>query len=177
MKAILALLLIITTHARALTADEIRKIAAKPHSRENLVEALKIFPDARQYKVTQKSGPTMNALKALPEIAVMEKTVEGKYIVTETAPDDPIRVIMVVHHEAERGVFRKWVLAPDGSVGSSTGVADADTRTIAWISDELHGMRVLVHESHGGKQVTWREVVMKEDKIVALTLGLAVKVK
>ena len=52
MKYILIFLLLSAGPLFGLDAEAIRKLAKQPHSRENLVEALKIFPEAREYRVT-----------------------------------------------------------------------------------------------------------------------------
>ena len=40
-----------------LDAEAIRAIAAEPHNREDLIDELKLFPNAREYEVDLFSGP------------------------------------------------------------------------------------------------------------------------
>lgn len=70
MKPLFLALLFFTNNLFGLDAAAIRKLAAEPHSRENLIEELKLYPNAREYKITIQAGPTANALEARPEFTV-----------------------------------------------------------------------------------------------------------
>lgn len=165
----------------ALDADAIRTIAGEAHNRKNLIDELKLFPHAREYKITIHSGPTKDRLEASPEIVATEKTVRGHYIVSEVNfPEVENPLIMVVTYDKEIDAFNKWVLFPNGIVGASTGVADLKKRTIAWISNEAHGQPptiVLSIESNSDDKSTWKETTLQDGKVIALSYGVAVKTK
>lgn len=181
MKYLLPILLFATSHLYGLDAEAIREIAGKPHSRENLIEELKVYPDAREYKIKMRSGKTAKEMEAAPEQLAQEKTVEGRYLVSTVAlPNELGDLIMVVNYDKNTDTFRKWVLLPNGAVGASTGVADFKTRTIAWASDLLPGgprSRTLSIESHSDEGSTWKETIFQDGKVVTVMQGEAVKTK
>lgn len=164
----------------ALDAETIEELAQKPHSRENLVDELKIFANAREYKVNVKGGEVGSDAEAWPEITAAEKTVEGRYIVSETIfPGDAGKMIMVVYFDDEKNVFRKWVLFQEILV-SFTGLADPKNRTIAWTSSQAFGepgMSNLSIETHSDEGVSWKEATMKEGVAVMFLEGVATKVR
>ena len=181
MKYYLLVFLLIAQNLYGLDADAIRKIAGEPHSRENLVPELKIYPDAREYKITARSGSSADELEVGPEIIATEKTVRGRYIVsTAKLPGAENPMIMVVSYEKETDTFKKWVLLPDGMFGSSTGIADFDKRTIAWTSDKADGdppTTVLAIETHSDDKSTWKDTTLQGAKVIAVSRGVAVKTK
>jgi len=181
MKNFLLSLLLGAANLYGLDAEAIQKIADEPHSRQNLVEELKLYPDAREYKIKVRSGKTPDELKGGPEIVVAEKTVRGRYIVSQAKfPGVENPLIMVVTYHKKTDTFRKWVLLPSGIVGASTGVADFKKRTIAWISNQVHGeppVTVLSIETHSDDKSSWKETTLQKDKVVAVSLGVAVKTK
>jgi hypothetical protein len=181
MKLHLLAFLLIAPNLYGLDADEVRKIAGEPHSRENLVPELKIYPDAREYKITAQSGRSADELEAGPEIVATEKTVRGRYIVsTAMLPGAEKPLIMVVTYEKETDTFKKWVLLHDGMFGSSTGIADFDKRTIAWTSDKADGeppTTVLAIETHSDGKSTWKDTTLQGGKVIAISRGVAIKTK
>ncbi|MCU0796442.1 MAG: hypothetical protein MUF31_10955 [Akkermansiaceae bacterium] len=172
---------LIATNLYGLDADEVRKIASEPHSREKLVPELKIYPGAREYKITAQSGKSAEELQVGPEIIAKEKTVRGRYIVsTAMLPGAEKPLIMVVTFQKETETFKKWVLLPDGILGSSTGIADFDNRTIAWTADKADGdppTTVLVIETHSDDKSTWKDTTLQDGKVIAMSRGVAVKTK
>lgn len=158
-----------------------RKIAAEPHSRENLVGELKLYPEAREYRITVRSGKTADELQAAPEIVAKEKTVQGRYIVTTAmlpGADDPM--IMVVSYDKASDTFKKWILLPNGFVGASTGVADMEKRTIAWISENADAeppTTVLVIETHSDDRSTWKETTLQGGHVISCSQGVAIRTK
>lgn len=163
--------------AAALDAGEIRKLAAEPHDRANLVPELKMFAEAREYKVTEKNGPPGEELAAGPEVRATEKTVAGRYIVTEVpgAAGAPSFVTVVAFEKGE-GVFKKWILTPDGILAVSTGVADLGKRSIAWVT-EAGDTTVLGLEVHADDRTTWKGSLLQDGKVVRMIEGLAVRLK
>lgn len=179
-RALLLLLLTIASPCFALDADEIKAIAKQPHSREKLVPELKIYPDAREYSMRVRAGKPGEDLQRVPEVTATEKTVEGKYIVSEfTIPGSPGALIMVVTYDKAAAVYRKWVLLPDGEIGESVGVAISMTRSISWGSthEAADGTRVVSLEVHDDNGTSWREVAMDGSKAVGVNEGRAKKTK
>lgn len=181
MKIRILILLLSVTNLYGLDAEAIRQIAAEPHSRENLVAELKLYPHAREYKITESNGKSADKLQAGPAVVATEKTVQGRYIVSQAMlPGTKEPMIMVVSYEKETDTFKKWVLLPNGALASSTGVADFDKRTIAWIADKAPGAPVttiLTIETHADDKSTWKTTIQEDEKIVAVSRGLAVKTK
>jgi len=87
---------------------------------------------------------------------------------------------MVVIYDKETDTFKKWVLLPNGIVGASTGVADFDSRTIAWISNTAGGeppMTVVSIEKHSDEKSSCKETTLQDGEVVAVGRGLAIKTK
>ncbi len=87
---------------------------------------------------------------------------------------------MVVTYDKKTDTFKKWVLLPNGIVAASTGVADLEKRTIAWISNEAQGdppTTVLSIETHSDDKSTWKETTLRDGKVVAVSQGVASKTK
>lgn len=181
MKYLILCLTLFTTNLYGLDADAIQKLASQPHSRENLVSELKLFPDAREYKITIKSGETVDDLKSNPSLIATEKVVQGRYIISELKyPGVENPLIMVVSYDRKTDVFKKSVLLPNGIVSFSTGVADFKKRTIAWMSNEPQGeppVSVFSIETHSDELTTWKETYMQNGKVLGVTHGKAVKTK
>lgn len=173
------ILLFASTNLYGLDADSIKKIAEEPHNRENLVEALKIYPQAREYKIRMKSGRSAEELDERPEIVVKEKIVRGRYIVSHTKlPGEGNPLIMVVSYDKSMDVFEKWVLLPNGNTASSIGVADFAKRAIAWTSNTQQGeppITVISLETHSDDKSMWKETYMQDGKIVSVCQGEAIK--
>lgn len=181
MRLLLILLCLLGRQAAALDAEEIRALVKQPHSREKLIPELRIYPEAREYEITQLAGKEGEPLSAAPRSRANEHTVGGMFLVSElTMPGNIDPLYMVVEYQPATETFRKWVLLPDGKVVSSTGVPDFDARCVAWMSDEPFGdppSRVLSIETHTDKSTSWREVSLQNGKAVWVTEGKAVVTK
>ncbi len=181
MKYLLLSLFFFTSSLYGLDAEAIRKIAGEPHSRDNLIDELKLYPNGREYKIKVRAGPTKNKLEAQPATIATEKTVGGRYIVSELKfPGAKNPLIMVVTYEKETDTFKKWILRPDGVVTTGTGVADFKKRTIAWVIKLVNAedpITVLSIETHSDKSSTWKETVLQGGKVINLISGVAVKTK
>ncbi|WP_367872409.1 hypothetical protein [Luteolibacter sp. Populi] len=167
--------------SHALDAEAIRKLAAEPHDREQLLPELKIYPVAREYKITARSGAPGAELREAPAVIATEKVVQGRYLISEAMiPGAEKPLVMVVTFDKEASVFKKWVLTPDGTLGTSTGVADQGKRTIAWVSKTAPGDAaplVLSLESHSDDKTTWKETILEDGEVVGISDGVAVKTK
>ena len=165
----------------AMDPSELRKIAAEAHDRENLLIELRVFPEAREYKVKAKSGKPGEKPVEGPELIATEKTVRGRYIVSES----PLagaegKMLMVVTYDKELGVFKKWILLPDNTLSSSTGLGDIFRRCIAWTSDAMPGKeapQTLALETHTSDKTIWKETVIEGGKVVMTGEGVATVTK
>ncbi|MFU8893746.1 MAG: hypothetical protein ACNA8L_08970 [Luteolibacter sp.] len=170
---------LIANHAFALEPAEIQNIAAQPHDRNNLIEALAIYPDAREYRIIVKSGPSIAQLREGPPMQAKEKVVQGRYIVSEMKlPGMEQPMIMVVTYDKATDAFKKWVLLPDNSIFSSTGVADIPRRTIAWSSDRPNGnppVDVISIETHTDDKTIWKETMLHDGNVTRIVHGTAHK--
>jgi hypothetical protein len=180
MKTTILSFIFVATNIFGMDADDINNLAKEPHNRENIIKPLEIYPDAREYKIKVRSGSTADALEAITELVAKEKVVQGRYIVSEAmlpGADKPL--IMVVEYEAKTDTFKKWVLLSNGIVGSSTGVANLNTRTIAWASDKAHDEipTTVTIESHSNNKSEWKETFMQGGKIMSVSHGEATKTK
>jgi hypothetical protein len=181
MQLIFLSILLLATTAFALEPAEVRNIAAEPHDRKNLIEALAIYPDAREYRIIVKSGPSIQQFQESPPIHAKEKVVRGRYIVSEfKLPGMEQTMIMVVTYDKATDTFKKWVLLPDNSIFSSTGVADIPHRTIAWTSDRANGnppVDVISIETHTDNKTLWKETMLHEGKVTNIVHGTAHKTR
>ena len=181
MKLPLIGLLFLVTSLHALDKEAILKIASEPHDRTNLLEELIIFPEAREYKVKAQMGRPGETLKPGPEVIAKEKTVRGRYIVSEMkfpGVDNPL--VMVVTYDKKTNLYKKWVLDPDGNVSASSGLADGATRTIAWsggVAGGVDASKFFAIEVHRDEKVTWQEVFFEADRPVWRIEGVAIKTK
>ena len=132
MKLIPIILLLIAQPLLALNKEEILKIAAKPHSRENLLSGLKIYPNAREYGAKEWMVTPDGEKFDGPAFTVKEKVVEGRYMVSEMhIPVFEKPLYMVVTFDTNTETYKKSVLLPEGEIASSTGIRDMKTKTIA----------------------------------------------
>ena len=181
MKIKILILLFAVSNLHAFNADEIRKLADEPHNRENIEEALKLYPQAREYKIKVKSGRSAEESEPRPEIVAAEKIVRGRYLVSHVKlPGQDNAMIRVVGYDKKMDLFKKWVLLPNGIIASSIGVADFARRTIAWTSTTPLGeppTTVVSLESHSDEKTLWKETFFQDGKIISVTQGEAIKTK
>lgn len=179
--SVLCPLLALISPGHALEPAEIRKLAAEPHDRENLLPELKIFPDAREYKVTSKSWAPGEKAVETPGITAREKAVQGRYIVSEILGEGgKTTSYMVVTFDKKDGVFKKWILMNDekGSFGSYTGVGDLEKRSIAWVIEAPdHSSVILGLEVHADDKTTWSDTILQGGKVVNRSEGIAIRTK
>jgi hypothetical protein len=179
MKTFAPILLFLASPLRGLDPDEIRKIAAEPHDRAQIMEELRVFPDARKYKVVVQTGVPGSDLQQLPPSETTQKVVRGRYIVSEFPLfgfDDPM--IVVITYDKTSDTFKKWMLDPNGNFGSMSGVANLNQRVIAWVTDNPPGNPSsvsLLLESYNDSEIAWKETLFHGGKVVSLSRGSAVK--
>lgn len=178
MKVVIFLFLSVL-NALSLTREELEKIATMPHDRTNLVEELKMFPEAREYLVQVTLTEVGKQSEKMPALKVQEKTVQGKYIVTTFGSGEVGGVIMVVEFDKKTQAFHKWVLfSQEGEVGQMVGTVDKESGTVAWLTVKVSGdFTVMALEKHGDDKVTWTELHLEEGKVVRRLEGKAIKTK
>lgn len=181
MKLILLAFMTLLSQGFALDKKSIRKLAEEPHSRENLMEELKIYPEAREYKVSLKIGFPGKEPGEGSKARVKEKTVRGRYLVSEIQVEGmEAPMVMVTTYEKKSDTYKKWVLGPEEVVHEWTGVADRKARTIAWTTTRPLGeppTTVLSIESHSDDKTTWQETFLQDGKVIQFIRGEAVKTK
>jgi len=162
----------------ALAADfdaaHVRKLADQPDDRSSVAAEMRLFPSASEYDIEfTATGPGREPYQT-PVIKATERLVQGKYLVTRFRPPDAADdLIMVVFYDQSERCYKKFVLAPDGTVSSSIGTRTGDSRSLSWVT-QVDGERVILcQEQHGDEQVTWREVFIMNGKVVQIVDGVA----
>lgn len=171
---------LVSTTAGAMDAATLRAIAEKPHSRENLISGLKIYPDAREYDIIERHGAPGEELKASPIVKATEKVVEGKYVVSSYTPDGaPGPILMVVTYNSKEKAYRKWLVMPDDSVAESIGTAIPKRRAVAWgpVPTDDDDSSYLGIEFHTDTATTWRNLILEDGKVRHISEGRAKKTK
>ena len=177
MKTILTLIAFLISNALALDVEEIKALSKEKQSRTGLIEELEIYPEAKEYRVTIYSGPSLDKLGAAIELSATEKVVKGRYIITDgELPNIDKRVTVVVTYEKSSGTFRKWVLLPNDEIIESTGVANFENRTIAWTTIKAYGEPksiILTTETHSETKSIWKERIIHDGRVVSVSHGEA----
>jgi len=178
--AILLMSLVFSPLSFALDAPAIKNLFAEPHSRDGLLPQLQIYPDARKYLISVKSGKFIDELEFSFAAKVEEKTVQGKFIVSRLIHPGVENLLQVSTYDTKNGVHRRWTLFPDGFISEMTGVADMLNRTIAWAStkgrDEKSMLYICVEE-HSDTGSKWNDRTLVEGRVTAVSQGTAKRTK
>lgn len=178
---VIVLSLVATAHAELPgnpELEELKAIAAKPHTDKLTLGELRIYPRARRYEIKA----TMHRPNQDPDSIEMpcdEKWVDGKYIVsTFTFPGASSRTTMIVTFDQESACFRKWVFADSPDYGTMLGTRVGQSRSVAWanIPDEKSPNFVLSQESHTDTSTEWSELHIQDGIVVGRVVGKATKV-
>lgn len=162
----------------ALDKAAILKLAKKPHDRENLRPELKLFGNIRKFESDLTMHPKDRDPMVLDTFTGTEKTVEGKYIVSEfTPPGAPGKMVMVVTFDQKEETYLKWILFPQGDVAKMTGVSAKGSRAISWVSETEGGVITVILEQHTDQGATWTEMHYTGGKLLGTTTGVARKTK
>ena len=166
------------TSLLGLSADEIRTIAAKPHSRVNLTRELQIYPDIRTYKISiEYSFPEIEP-KSTIKVEGTEKTVEGKYIVSfATPPGQETEYISVAEYDKDLKMFKKWVLGPEDKIFELTGLPDFRIRAIAWTGTLGDNRKILSIEHHTDDATFWKTTYFEDGKFISHEKGAGRRTK
>jgi len=135
MKHLLFLICLLVSNAYALTSDDIKNLLKKEHDRSELIEELKIFPEGREFS----SDVNITQPKKLGKqdaIISKEKTVAGKYIVTETtlgADEHEVKIINVATSSASEGRYKMWTyLEKFNAIEEYDGIRLKNSNIITW---------------------------------------------
>lgn len=169
--------LFIVQSVSALTYEKIIELSKKEHDRSNLVKELKIYPNAREYKVTAKVFMPKGVKKS-DAVIVKEKVVDSEYVLSEFTLGG-IDMKMIVKFDAESKVYRKWfITSKNKEVQEFVGIAM--DRSITWNRIDVNqpeGLLILMMETHTDKKTRWTEAHYKNGKLEFSLIGEAVKTK
>lgn len=155
--------------ASSLTAEQLKAIIAKPHDDKPSLKGLELLPTIRTWKA---EGNFINADgERMPfKAKTAGKRVDGKYDVSEvTFEAPPVLFTMVTTWDEKSGMYYKYVLPPDGTVGRSVGLRVPDTRSIAWAAIG-EGPDSISVETYEDKKMSWRSQMVNPDGAVVLTI-------
>lgn len=159
------------------TLDDLKKIAAKPHSLELKLDELKIYPAIRNLQV-KATVIFADGQPIESEFNAFDKWVDGKYVVsTFRVPENNEDVWMVVTFDQESEIYRKWVFTDDAIVVTMVGTRVGDTRTISWgsiTSEEDSAMRLIIsQETHTDDATQWNEIHLIDGRVRMRNQGRA----
>jgi hypothetical protein len=164
-----------------LIEEDIKALAEAPDNRDGVPEALKIYPAATEYEIKVKLWQPGNDPTHPDAVVAREKLVKGKYLVSTFQPPGLTSdLIMVVFHDEEDDCYKKYVLLPDHTMGKSIGTRVGDSRSISWVSESGKGdgrTVVLTQEVYSDKDTRWREIHVRDGKVVGIQEGTAVVTK
>ena len=150
--------------AFAMDKKQILELAGKPHSRENLLPELKIFPEGREFKVEMTLYNKGEDPRDI-ENRIIEKVVEGRYLVSSWRfPGAGSDTVMVITFDPMADVYRKWTLLalPDGSerLDKAIGATIEGSRAISWANAETATVRVLTLEHYQDTRMSWTVIYL-----------------
>ena len=161
-----------------MSKDDIAKISALEHDRENFVQELSIFPDAREYIVSYKVQHPEGA-KDPDRITVTEKVVQGKYIVSEFTIIGGVDITIVVRYDKKNKTYLKWIVASnEDKVKEYKGTRFNEF--IAWYQvdeNQSEGALSMNLEKFGKDQIEWVESYYKDGNLQFSMQGVAQKSK
>lgn len=182
-RCVISILLVILLSGPGLSQAELNKedilrLSRSLHSRKDLPPQLRLLPDAREYKTEYTTTPTKGDPQTKKGVVVRQKTVQGKFIVLESEPEEAKgKLIAVVTYDEEAEVYRKWILAPDGSISKSVGITARNSRAIGWLQVDGLGTQTLTHEQFTDKGGSWTERISVRGELMAVVRGSSTKTK
>ena len=150
----------------ALTEKEMLELVKKPHNREGISEAMKIFPDARKIKVLVNIDFPAEAKRKEDPVIASEKVVDGRYLVTQYTlgkEEHKINFISITEYSELEAYYIRWVYNDKTKdVIKSVGVRLKDTNVIGWsmlpTKDEKDQIRFSIGtENYEAKIMKWSE--------------------
>ena len=161
----------------AKTKKEVKAIAGGKHDRANLIEELSIFGNAREYEAKIVITNAQGEMKPDPFI-VKEKTVAGKYIVSEFKTAN-VEVNIIVTYDKKMKLYRKWVIASaNDDVLEFVGNRQDKAMTWTRVDEKMPKDQVELHiEVHHKDRVEWSEFYYNKKEFMYSVKGVATKVK
>lgn len=163
--------------ADPLTIERLQQIIESEHEENPLVEALQIYPKAREYSITVTTrAPDGQSREG--NVLASEKWVEGRYIVSEPVAVSPeSRFAMVVEFDEEDKLYKKYIVARNTIVGYSVGIRIEGTRSVSWIDltpakFDLKSDSLIV-ESHTDTMTTWKSITFNNGSTQQIETGTA----
>ncbi len=174
---------LLVSNTYALTSDEIKNLLKKEHDRSELIEELEIFPEGREF-LSRVNITQPKKLGKQEGIISKEKTVDGKYIVTQTkigSGENEVTLINVATYSADEGKYKMWTyLEKFDAIEEYDGIRLKNSNIITWYKvgkikvGEQHGITVSSYEKNS---VTWKEYRYTDGKVVFALEGIATKTK
>ena len=139
----LLLFIALTCHLYALDKTDIEKLVSKEHNSSGLLEELKIFPFAREYKM-KMSTRFPKKIDHLDPLVRKAKIIEGKYIVEETHIETDRVILDYVHittYSKEDQRYKMWLQftltiddeEPLVTIEEFDGIYLEDQKVLSWV--------------------------------------------
>ncbi len=175
---LISLLAVVTCPAsEPLSLSKLREIVKSDHNEVPLVEALRIYPEAREYNITV-TNRTPDGQQFKGKAIASEKWVDGRFIVSELQLDGPeTKFTMVVDYDDEQKLYRKYVIMDDKLSGYQVGTRIGKTRSVSWI--DLSEVKFkfnsdnLTIETHTDTRTTWKTIFFQDGKLQRVESGVA----
>lgn len=163
----------------ALEKEALLDIAKKPHSRENLIPEMKIFPETREVEVRiefwSKEDGTVNPEPSKAAV----KIVDGMFMVAITEiPQIKSRIVIVSTFDQEAKFYRKWILPPlDAPVIEFIGITLKGSRNISWVNTDPSDGLILSHEEESDTSSKWSALTIVDGEVIRSEKGVATLTK
>lgn len=163
-----------------LSEERLQSIVAEPHSAHLDEDALKVYPAAREYKITV-TNTLPDGQSFSGEIVATEKWVDGRFIVSQAQPGGPESgFAMIVEYDKESKSYRKYLITAGGMIGFQVGTRVGESRTIAWIDltsgkfeSGMSGSDSLTTETHTDDTTTWSALFFEKGVLRRTETGVA----
>lgn len=168
---------LVCTAAEPLTLERLAEIVAMPHEDRLDETALKVYPKAREYRLTITSTLS-DGQSGTGKATATEKWVGGRYIVSEAQPAGPdTKFAMVVEYDLDSKRYRKYIVMAGKLSGFQEGTRVADSRSVAWIdlssSKFDAGIDCLTTETHTDTSTTWSSTFYQKGQFQRSETGVA----
>ena len=176
------LFVILMSRLCAVTPNEIIDLTKLEHSREDLLSELEIYSEAREFLVNYEIVFPAESKQPDPVI-VKEKTVKGKYIVSEFSvgpEENRMDLVMVVTYSKKLKSYQKWLLnITTKELQEFVGVKIHNSNSISWtrIDAGLGEIVMIMGENFKDSSVSWTESYYEDGDLKFLLSGVANKTR
>ena len=167
--------------AEPLSLKKLQEIIETDHADKPLVEALQIYPQAREYKIAV-TNRTPDGQVFEGKAKASEKWVEGRFIVSEAQPAGPeTKFAMIVEYDSDKKLYRKYVVMGGEITGCQIGTRIGKSRSVSWI--DLSPMKFepkmdnLTTETHTDDKTTWQSIFFQNGELQRAESGVATVTK